>query len=62
MTEWARTTQEHEPREAARRWAIIRGKFPEQEEGYMLGALALDVIGETEAARQVRSQRPAECA
>jgi hypothetical protein len=50
--------QRRDPREAARRWEIIREKFPERAAGYVEGAMALDAIGETDAAERVRARRP----
>jgi predicted Zn-dependent protease len=56
MSQWARSIQPRDPREAARRWAVVRERFPEREEAYVLGAEALDAIGETAEAQQVRMQ------
>jgi predicted Zn-dependent protease len=58
IIEWARIVQHRDPREAAKRWAIMREKFPAREEGYVEGAMALDAIGEKEAAERLQPQKP----
>jgi len=56
LAEWARIVQQQDPSESARRWAVVREKFPDREEAYRLGAAALDAAGEAEAACDVRTR------
>jgi tetratricopeptide (TPR) repeat protein len=58
LVEWARSIQRRDPGEAARRWAVVREKFPDRVVAYEEGAAALDAIGETAEAERVRAQKP----
>jgi tetratricopeptide (TPR) repeat protein len=54
--EYARFAHGRNWQESCRRWAIVRDKFPERAEGYILGADALDAVGQQEAAAALRAR------
>jgi tetratricopeptide (TPR) repeat protein len=56
---YARSAHGRDWPEAARRWALVRAKFPNRPEGYALGADALERAGEKEEADRIRASKPA---